>query len=619
MERFRGFKSFLFLILFLPLVVSGEDKTIERKMIDLKLYDIHQSKAKGSDIPVNKYTPITIDGEETPVGCNPLAIARIMNYYKHPKKNVFVYNNSYELIQNSMTDSFARLARDIGIYGDADYTKDGTSVNDKEIINIFEVAGYSIEKLLTLTDTRKDASELYITVKKEIDAGRPLLLSFWYDYMKDGETKRSGHTMVITGYQKIDPDGIAKEDLYIQIAFGQSYSNSDGFYDLNWFQIDGYPEGYENIDLSIEDLTIIGWIKNYVKIFEWSTGLATVTPKENISYALYGKIQIKNSSGNDDYCPSTTEAFDNGGGVYMHFWDNDHKDIQLQNCKGGDIGEFTVFDDGTILKYGFWKTYKTNNLGVNFLGKPLSNERKDLHSTTCQDFEKGVLLYSKGRKILGSFTRFEPIWILYNNKMKNENITCDNFRNYDNIKTIKNCFPDIFDLKDDKYAHAICSIRRRGIINGFPSGKYKPTDPVTRSQLMKIVLLSKYDKYDIDKKIFPEGKELVDYIEYTDMDGNWAYNYVYYGTRLEIIHGNNEKFNPEDPIIFQDASKIIVNALFEKIEGKKDSNGNLADDWYEPFIIYLENKGLEKDKFKIGQEMTRGDIAYIIAKVKGWI
>lgn len=256
---------------------------IEKGYKSIKLYNIHQREKKGSSIKVNHYAPI-VDGQKTPVGCGPLAIARIMNWHEHPKTDAFGYGNTYSSLDASkMTYSFARLVRDIGRYGGATYKPKSTSLTDSQTTKIFEKAGYSITKLADLDDSRYSASQLYIKMKSEVDAGRLAYLSMWYDCWdsKKNEWKTCGHGMVVNGYKKIDPKGYALEDLYMHAAFGQS-KKGGGYYDLNWIQLDAYG----------------GWLDTVLGVS--FPGFGSVeqsnkygTTKKMVRYVLYGNIAKK--------------------------------------------------------------------------------------------------------------------------------------------------------------------------------------------------------------------------------------------------------------------------------------------------------------------------------------
>ena len=72
-------------------------------------------------IKINKYIPDT-DGDgnnDEVVGCAPLALARIFNYYGYPSISSWPglsVVHQYQLNTLQITDSFARLAADIGLY-----------------------------------------------------------------------------------------------------------------------------------------------------------------------------------------------------------------------------------------------------------------------------------------------------------------------------------------------------------------------------------------------------------------------------------------------------------------------------------------------------------------------
>ena len=208
----------------------------EISTINLFVKNIHQSSFKDG-VQINRYTPIEYN-THCPVGCAPLAIGRIMNYYQYPNYDTFGYGNQYNLNNRRITNSFAQLVRDIGRYENAYYSIDGTGVSPESVPKAFPICDYNYESLLIVSDSRDEASNLYVEIKKEIDRRRPLLLVMQYT---DSYTSIDyvGHALVVVGYKKVDPAYYGLEDLYIKVLSGQE-TYDGGFYDEAWIQIDSY-------------------------------------------------------------------------------------------------------------------------------------------------------------------------------------------------------------------------------------------------------------------------------------------------------------------------------------------------------------------------------------------
>jgi len=173
------------------------------------------------NIRINKYAKDS-NNVYNPVGCAPLAIARIMNYWQYPQGDVFFY--SYDqytgLNKKYITDAFALLVRRIGDVGGATYTISETGMKTDKVVPVFQQADYNAIRIKDASNTpfgdldmrKYDMLTLYNESKTEIKKNRPAFLAMnWYSYSGNNE---GAHAVVVTGYKKIG------EDLYIEIALG---------------------------------------------------------------------------------------------------------------------------------------------------------------------------------------------------------------------------------------------------------------------------------------------------------------------------------------------------------------------------------------------------------------
>jgi len=183
-------------------------------------------------IPFNKFLP-EIDGQKVLAGCVNVAMAQIMTYHRYPQRGngVAVYDwNDQQLkavlfrpyhwenmpdildgIQAEyMEDEVALLIRDIGVVNHTAFGLDnsGAAINSNALIENF---GYS--NTLASMDNQ-DTTSFFETLKTEIDAERPVLLSF------------PGHMTVADGYSS-DQTG---RKVHVNMGWGGHY---DDYYFLD--------------------------------------------------------------------------------------------------------------------------------------------------------------------------------------------------------------------------------------------------------------------------------------------------------------------------------------------------------------------------------------------------
>jgi hypothetical protein len=80
--------------------------------------------------------------------------------------------------------------------------------------------------------------------------------------------------------------------------------------------------------------------------------------------------------------------YDNGGGIYAHFWDYGY----VQDFKGGSVGSCAIFDTGYRVAMGFWQTYLHGGYHDK-LRFPTSGEYAIGGGAVRQDFQGGYMLW----------------------------------------------------------------------------------------------------------------------------------------------------------------------------------------------------------------------------------
>lgn len=291
-----------------------------------------------------------------------------------------------------------------------------------------------------------------------------------------------------------------------------------------------------------------------------------------------------------------------------------------------------------LINNGFAKKYFDNNFGVENLGLPTSDETI-VNTTTCQSFEKGLLLWNK--KYTWNYIKPPDDGIVF---VDGIGLTCD-------VKTIGNCFDDVY--YNTRYGESVCKLKSEGLVRGYDNNKFSPENTINRSEFLKIVLLAKYEyTYILESldKIYADSK-FRPFPDIEKKESDWINIYGDFAKYYNIIDGydknsycKNDKnmiwdespMCPKDYITFAEASKIIVNTLLadeltneDKVQIKIDEVNKNPDYWkiyanklnkYEIYILYShEIHSHSYGLFSVDKNVNRAEMAYIIAKVKGWI
>jgi hypothetical protein len=191
------------------------------------------------DSPYNKFLP-AIGDQIVLTGCVNTAMAQVMRYHQHPPSGSGVVSYTWQgqvlkavlyrpynwenmpdivdaFTPEHMADEVASLMRDLGISNQTAFNLTGSSTNvTGSLVDNF---GYS--NLMT-SMINSDTSLFFNTIKNEIDAERPVLLSF------------PGHMTVVDGYGS-DATG---RKVHVNMGWG-GYDND--FYFLDDPYIQGFP------------------------------------------------------------------------------------------------------------------------------------------------------------------------------------------------------------------------------------------------------------------------------------------------------------------------------------------------------------------------------------------
>lgn len=156
----------------------------------------------------------------------------------------------------------------------------------------------------------------------------------------------------------------------------------------------------------------------------------------------------------------------------------------------------------------------------------------------------------------------------------------------------------------------------KGIISGYPDGRLKPDDYITRAEFVRIInnVIGSYGEAEISFK---------------DVDKkDWFYDEVAKAVKSGYVEGyGNNIFRPNSPITRQEVAKIIVTIF--GLEGDVLSNNNRFVDqskissWAREYVSILKGKGYisgyADGTFRPTAPITRAESMKIITNVSGEI
>ena len=108
------------------------------------------------------------------------------------------------------------------------------------------------------------------------------------------------------------------------------------------------------------------------------------------------------------------------------------------------------------------------------------------------------------------------------------------------------------------YADAVLWASTNKIVDGYSDGTYKPTNPVNRQEMAKIL-------YGYDKTMDKAGETFAVQLTYTDLTAiaDWALEAVNYCTATGYLAGSNGAFNPKGTATRAMGAKVLMNMTKE--------------------------------------------------------
>lgn len=159
---------------------------------------------------------------------------------------------------------------------------------------------------------------------------------------------------------------------------------------------------------------------------------------------------------------------------------------------------------------------------------------------------------------------------------------------------------------DDPYVDAIEYLQENGIVEGYENGRFfRPNQPITRSEFMKILLLTKYSQESIEQSSAEDNFPDI-------MENDWERPFVGFAKRKGIVKGYKDgRFGPRNNINAAEAYKIISTTHL---------SANMDDEkkglhWAAGYRKRMKDGGFSGN-IRFGKEITRGEMAQMIYQIR---
>ncbi|MDD5769868.1 MAG: S-layer homology domain-containing protein [Candidatus Gracilibacteria bacterium] len=172
----------------------------------------------------------------------------------------------------------------------------------------------------------------------------------------------------------------------------------------------------------------------------------------------------------------------------------------------------------------------------------------------------------------------------------------------------KKGFSDI--NKSDKYYNYINDLLLKGIISGYSDGTFKPDNPISRVEFLKMLFLVKGISLSSDNSNY-----------FSDVsDSSWQKKYVNTAVSLKLVSTSNKNFSPNSSISKVEALKMAIILFVGEInlvysQELSDVGGG---EWFSKYIEYaIKNNLLEvkNNNFYPNNNITRYEVIGMLYKL----
>jgi polyhydroxybutyrate depolymerase len=165
----------------------------------------------------------------------------------------------------------------------------------------------------------------------------------------------------------------------------------------------------------------------------------------------------------------------------------------------------------------------------------------------------------------------------------------------------ESAFASFPDTSTSFYRDAIDTLASEKVISGFDDGTFGPEKTITRAEILKVYLRTKWVTLDATPKTrcFRDVPTTL-----------WYHPYICEGKRLGIVQGfDNRTFWPDKPVTVLEAL-----AMWLRLYGLAPANGN---PWHLPYQEFANtNHILDTASYSITSPMIRGKASELILKIR---
>lgn len=188
-------------------------------------------------------------------------------------------------------------------------------------------------------------------------------------------------------------------------------------------------------------------------------------------------------------------------------------------------------------------------------------------------------------------------------------VNAEHFTKFAVIATDKAAAAPVFvDVEKHWAKEYINKLAASGAIQGYPDGKFKPDNQITRAEFAMIVVKA----FNLSEK---QGKV------FADTSAHWAKNAISTAAAYGIVNGYNaSKFGPDDMVTREQMALMLVKAasLTSKEQVKSFKDQKAVSAWAEDAVSVITENGLMNGypdgTFKPKNKATRAEAATVIVQ-----
>ncbi|MFC1750865.1 S-layer homology domain-containing protein [Pseudomonadota bacterium] len=161
---------------------------------------------------------------------------------------------------------------------------------------------------------------------------------------------------------------------------------------------------------------------------------------------------------------------------------------------------------------------------------------------------------------------------------------------------------------DHSNAKEIYFLKRKGIVNGYSDGSFKPDAKVTRAEIIALIVKSKGAR--------PHG--LLNSHCFSDVQDQWYAKYICFAKNKGFVSGYDDgSFHPDENVDNVAAYKMLLEGF--KVDLLRGSADEENESWYTVYVNTAIREGWispgNYDSSTLEEELSRSDLAELLFKV----